>query len=80
MVDLHTNIQAGSGIGQDSAFAFAAAGVPGVLVADINLATTEATAETCKKHAINPNFRAVAVKCDVRSKSEVQEAVARCVR
>ncbi|KAG9237167.1 hypothetical protein BJ875DRAFT_175307 [Amylocarpus encephaloides] len=71
---------AGSGIGRDSVFAFAAAGVPGILIADIDLATAEATAEESLKHAINKDFRTVAVKCDVRSKDEVNEMIEWCVK
>ncbi|EPE25837.1 NAD(P)-binding Rossmann-fold containing protein [Glarea lozoyensis ATCC 20868] len=70
---------AGSGIGRDSAFAFAAAGVRGILLTDINLSTAEQTLAECRKHATNPSFRAVALKCDVRQPEQVDQMITRCV-
>lgn len=67
--------QAAAGIGKETAFAFAEAGVEGVIFADLNKAQAESAAEESKTYAQNPNFRAVVVEVDIVDEAAVQNMV-----
>ncbi|KAL1984530.1 hypothetical protein VTN96DRAFT_9030 [Rasamsonia emersonii] len=66
---------AAAGIGKETAFAFAEAGVEGVIFADLNKAQAESAAEESKTYAQNPNFRAVVVEVDIVDEAAVQNMV-----
>ncbi|KAL4966917.1 SDR family NAD(P)-dependent oxidoreductase [Aspergillus stella-maris] len=66
---------AGSGIGQECALAFAAHGALGVILADLDLAKVQVTAEESKKAATNPAYRAIAIAVDVGDAGQVQGMV-----
>ncbi|KAL5401959.1 hypothetical protein PMIN03_011085 [Paraphaeosphaeria minitans] len=66
---------AASGIGKDTAFAFAEAGALRVVFADRNEAGAKDAAQASKAHASNPVYSAVAVHVDVTDVSSVQKMV-----
>ncbi|KAJ0414326.1 oxidoreductase [Aspergillus carlsbadensis] len=65
---------AGSGIGKETALAFAEAGVEGVVLADLN-EPTSATIDECQKLSKKSNFRAVPVLTDVADEASVARMV-----
>ena len=67
--------QAASGIGKETALAFAEAGAIGVVIADINEEGALAAAEESKKCAENANFKAIAVKVDITDEASVENMV-----
>ncbi|KAI1270007.1 NAD(P)-binding protein [Xylariaceae sp. FL1019] len=67
---------AASGIGKESAFAFAAAGVQGVLFADIDVEGAKKAAEESKQYATSAKYRAEFVDVDVTSEESVKKMVA----
>ncbi|GMF72152.1 unnamed protein product [Aspergillus oryzae] len=69
--------QAASGIGKETVFALAQAGVEGVILADLNLSGAELVAQesTKKKWAANSHFRATAVQADVSDEAAVNNMV-----
>ncbi|KAF9730184.1 short-chain dehydrogenase reductase [Paraphaeosphaeria minitans] len=68
-------LKAASGIGKDTAFAFAEAGALRVVFADRNEAGAKDAAQASKAHASNPAYSAVAVHVDVTDVSSVQKMV-----
>ncbi|KOC08000.1 oxidoreductase, short-chain dehydrogenase/reductase family [Aspergillus flavus AF70] len=68
---------AASGIGKETVFALAQAGVEGVILADLNLSGAELVAQesTKKKWAANSHFRATAVQADVSDEAAVNNMV-----
>jgi len=68
-------IGAASGIGRDTAYSFAEAGVSGIVFADYNEAGAQETAEQCKKFAKNALYRGLVVAVDVTKPASVQEMV-----
>ncbi|CAG8977548.1 hypothetical protein HYALB_00012354 [Hymenoscyphus albidus] len=66
---------AGSGIGEETGYAFAGAGALGVVFADINYHAALWKATNSKFYATNPNYRSVAIKVDTSEPSSVQEMV-----
>lgn len=68
-------IQAGSGIGKETALAFAEAGAKGVAFADINEEGALAAAEESKKFAKDASFKAIAVKVDITDEASVDNMV-----
>ena len=68
--------QAASGIGKETAIAFAQAGSRGVALADINDEGAQAAAEECDTLATHPNFKATAVKVDITDEASVDNMVA----
>ncbi|GMG35779.1 unnamed protein product [Aspergillus oryzae] len=68
--------QAASGIGKETVFALAQAGVEGVILADLNLSGAELVAqESTKKWATNSYFRTTAVQADVSDEAAVNNMV-----
>ncbi|KAL4776569.1 hypothetical protein BDW60DRAFT_213942 [Aspergillus nidulans var. acristatus] len=66
---------AASGIGKETAFAFAEAGVDAILLADLNK-PSESTVEECRKHSPrHQSFRAAAVQADITDEPSVAEMV-----
>ncbi|KAL4887205.1 oxidoreductase [Aspergillus karnatakaensis] len=68
-----------SGIGKQTALAFAEAAVDGILLADQN-EVTQATIDECIKLAKNPNFRVVQVQTDVTDEANVANMVETAVK
>ncbi|BAE64930.1 unnamed protein product [Aspergillus oryzae RIB40] len=67
---------AASGIGKETVFALAQAGVEGVILADLNLSGAELVAqESTKKWATNSYFRTTAVQADVSDEAAVNNMV-----
>ncbi|KAK1148132.1 hypothetical protein N8T08_010771 [Aspergillus melleus] len=66
---------AASGIGQETVFSLAQAGVEGILLADLDLEKAESTISESKKFATHSNFRAIAVQTDVTDEKSVENAV-----
>jgi len=69
----------GSGIGKDCVLAYAAEGVRGVAVIDIDGAAAQAVAEESKRLATNFSFEAVAIATDVSDERSVEAMVGRVV-
>lgn len=66
---------AASGIGKETAFAFAEAGAKGVAFADMNEEGALAAAEESKKFAVHDSFKAIAVKVDITDEASVDNMV-----
>lgn len=66
---------AASGIGRETGFSMAEAGVAGIVFADRNEQGARAAAEESKCYAQTPSYRAIAVAVDVTDPSSVQEMV-----
>jgi len=66
---------AASGIGQETAYAFAEAGAVAVVFADINEQGAQESAEKSKKFAIHAEYRALAIKVDITDEDSVQAMV-----
>ncbi|KAL1859046.1 hypothetical protein Daus18300_009684 [Diaporthe australafricana] len=71
---------AASGIGKETAFTFAEAGVQGVVFADINDEAAKEAAEESKSYAKNAEYRAISVKLDIAEKDSVQNLVDTAVK
>ncbi|ROV87888.1 hypothetical protein VMCG_10296 [Cytospora schulzeri] len=69
-----------SGIGKETALAFAEAGVRGVVFADINDQAAEEAAEESRKYAKNSEYRAIVVKVDISDEGSVQSMVEMTVK
>ena len=67
--------QAGSGIGRETAYAFAEAGAAGVVFADVNVESAQAASTASKKFATSSDYRGVAVKVDALSLASVRDMV-----
>ncbi|KAF2465946.1 NAD(P)-binding protein [Lindgomyces ingoldianus] len=65
----------GSGIGQETAFAFAEAGCKAVAIADINENNAQKAAEQSKEYAVNPAYQSFSIKVDVVDEDSVQNMV-----
>lgn len=71
---------AASGIGRDTAYAFAEAGAAGIVFADRNRAGAEETANKAKEFANNPAYRGYVVVVDVTDEASVQNMVDTAVK
>jgi NAD(P)-dependent dehydrogenase (short-subunit alcohol dehydrogenase family) len=71
--------KAASGIGKETAFALAEAGVEAILLADLN-EPSEITIEECRKYSRLQSFRAVAVQADITDETSVARMVETAVR
>ncbi|KNG88689.1 oxidoreductase, short-chain dehydrogenase/reductase family [Aspergillus nomiae NRRL 13137] len=71
---------AASGIGKETAFALAQAGVEGVILADLNHSGAESVAQDSQKWATHSNFRATAVQVDVSDEAAVNNMVEAAVK
>ncbi|KAL8653390.1 MAG: hypothetical protein Q9226_003867 [Calogaya cf. arnoldii] len=71
---------AAGGIGEETAFAFAEAGVSAIAFADIDEQKARKVAETSKGLAINGNYRTFVVAVDVTDPTSVQHMVDETVR
>ena len=67
--------EAASGIGKETALAFAEAGARGVAFADLNEEGASAAAEESKKLARDASFKAIAVKVDITNETSVDNMV-----
>lgn len=65
----------GGGIGKATGNIFAREGASGVAFADINLEAAKSAAEESKRHATNPQYKAICVHVDVADESSVNEMV-----
>lgn len=72
----HVTVQAASGIGKETALAFAEAGAKGVVFADINLQGAQGVADESRKGAKHAEYRALAVQLDITEEASVQNLVA----
>ncbi|KAI0147401.1 short-chain dehydrogenase/reductase SDR [Xylariaceae sp. FL1272] len=70
---------AGSGIGKACILAYASEGAVGVVVADLNYASAQKTAEEAEVLATNPSFKALPVTLDVTDVQSVEKIVAEAV-
>ncbi|KAL4998918.1 oxidoreductase [Aspergillus recurvatus] len=70
---------AASGIGKETAFAFAEAGVKAIILADLNQASKE-TIDRCQSYARDKNTMIMVAKVDVSSEASVAELVQTVVR
>ncbi|OTA64862.1 NAD(P)-binding protein [Hypoxylon sp. EC38] len=70
----------GSGISRATCMTFAKNGIPGLMVADINLESATKVANESKAVATHPNFRAEAVQVDVAVPDSVKRATEATVR
>ncbi|PQE11470.1 oxidoreductase short-chain dehydrogenase reductase family protein [Rutstroemia sp. NJR-2017a BBW] len=66
---------AGSGIGKETAFTFAEAGVSSIVFADISEANIAAAAEESKKYATDAKYQALAITLDVTNADSVRSLV-----
>ena len=66
-------MQAASGIGKETALAFAEAGVQGIIFADINIYGAKEAATESKYLARHPKYRAVLVEVDVSVETSVKD-------
>ena len=69
----------GSGIGRDCGLAYAAAGVTGVVFADINLTSAQLASEDSKAFATNASYRTIALAVDVTSEKSMNAMVEKAV-
>lgn len=65
----------GGAIGRATGNIFAREGAAGVAFADINLETAKSAAEESRKHATNPQYKAISIHVDVTEESSVDEMV-----
>ncbi|KAL8949408.1 MAG: hypothetical protein Q9222_004477 [Ikaeria aurantiellina] len=70
-----TKTQAAGGIGEETVFAFAEAGVSAIAVADLNVSKAKEVAEKSKSLAANPDYRTVVIHVDVTNPESVQQMV-----
>lgn len=68
--------QAASGIGKETALAYAEAGVKGLVLADINLEGAQGVAEESKGIARHSDYKALAIKLDISDEQSVGNLVA----
>ncbi|KAI1745443.1 NAD(P)-binding protein [Xylaria scruposa] len=71
---------AASGIGRETAFAFAEAGVTGVAFADLNEQGAQAAAEESKTYATNGDYRCIAIHVNICDEDSVQKMVDTAVK
>ncbi|KAE8163990.1 hypothetical protein BDV40DRAFT_261553 [Aspergillus tamarii] len=71
---------AASGIGKETVFALAQAGVEGVILADLNHSGSESVAKESQKWATHPEFRATAVQVDISDEAAVNNMVDAAVK
>ncbi|KFA69558.1 hypothetical protein S40285_07974 [Stachybotrys chlorohalonatus IBT 40285] len=69
----------GSGIGKETAIAFAKEGAAGVAIADINLAAVEEAAKEAKAAATNPDFTELTLQVDVAQEDSVDAGTKKVV-
>ena len=65
----------GDGIGRGCTFALARSGFRGLIVADINEKNAQATAETSRQYASDPNYDVAVLRTDVSDEASVEAAV-----
>lgn len=68
--------QAASGIGRETALAFAEAGAKGVIFADLDVEGAQKVADESKQGAKHAEYRALAVQLDIANEASVQSLVA----
>lgn len=67
--------QAGSGIGEETGYAFAQAGALGIVFADLNYSSALEKAKNSNSYATNTKYRAIAIEVDVSESGSVQKMV-----
>lgn len=65
----------GGAIGRATGIIFAREGAAGVAFADINLETARSAADESRKHATNPQYKAISVRVDVADEASVDAMV-----
>lgn len=65
-------MQAAAGIGKETAFAFAEAGVKGVAFVDLNEQGAQDAAEESKQYATNAEYQSLVIHVDVADEAAVQ--------
>lgn len=73
-------MQAAAGIGKETAFAFAEAGVKGVAFADLNEQGAQDAAAESKKYATDAEYQSLVIKVDVADEASVQQMVDKVVK
>ena len=73
-------VPAGSGIGRDCAFAYAASGVAGILFADLDVSSAQEAASESQDVGRHPDYRAVALAVDVSREDQVDSMIERAVQ
>jgi NAD(P)-dependent dehydrogenase (short-subunit alcohol dehydrogenase family) len=68
-------VAVGSGIGQETALAFAKEGAAGVAFADIDIEAAKKAADESKGHASNPEYQSIAIHIDISKKDDCDEMV-----
>lgn len=71
--------QAASGIGKETAIAFAEAGAKGIILADINEDGARTAAEETQKGAKDPSLKVLALKVDITDEASVDNMVQNAV-
>lgn len=72
--------QAASGIGKETALAYAEAGVKGLVLADINHDGAQEVAKESKSIARHSDYKALAIKLDIGDEQSVGSLVAAAVK
>ena len=73
-------MKAGGGLGRETAYSFAEAGVSGVCFSDIDEKSAREAAETSKRYATNSKYRALVVPADVSNLEQAQNLVDAAVK
>lgn len=73
-------MQAAAGIGKETAFAFAEAGVKGVAFADLNEQGAQDAAAESKKYATDVEYQSLVIKVDIADEASVQQMVDQVVK
>lgn len=73
-------MQAAAGIGKETAFAFAEAGVKGVAFADLNEQGAQDAAAESKKYSTDAQYQSLVIKVDVADEVLVQQMVDQVVK
>lgn len=77
---LNVSEKAASGIGKETAFSFAEAGVQAVVCADLNEEGAKQVVEESKTYAKHAGYRAIAVKLDIADEQSVKSLIATTVK
>ena len=73
-------VPAGSGIGRDCAFAYAASGVAGIVFADIDIDGAQRAASESQNFGRHPSYRAIALAVDVSQEDDMNYMIEKAVQ
>ena len=74
------DILTASGIGRDCVFAYAASGVAGIVIADIDVSGAQRTASESQSFRRHPSYRAIALAVNVSQEDDVNSMVEKTVQ